>query len=380
MQARIIQQIEEVAAGDWNRAAGVAQPFLRHEFLAALEASGSVGPGSGWIPQHVVITDEAGRLAAALPLYRKSDSWGEFVFDFAWADAYRRAGLPYFPKLVSAVPFTPATGPRLLIAPGQPREDLTRALLEAALGHARQIGASSLHVLFPGEAEARDLQGRGLLLRKDCQFHWHNRGYASFDDFLGQFTAEKRKKARRERRRVAEAGIRFRFLAGGEMDDALWRAVMPLYASTFWRRGRDPYLNEDFFRRVARSLPDELLVVLALHRQEPVAVAILFRGADTLYGRYWGSSGDFHSLHFETCYYQGIDYCIAQGLRHFEPGTQGEHKIARGFVPQEVWSSHWLSDPRFAAAVDRYLDRERDHVDEYIGVVQDHVPYRREQP
>ncbi len=289
-------------------------------------------------------------------------------------------GSRYFPKLVAGVPFTPATGPRLLTTPGAPRVPIAKALLAGALDHARETGASSLHVLFPAQGEAEQLRAAGLLLRKDCQFHWRNRGYATFDDFLGQFTAEKRKKAKRERRRVAEAGISFRVLTGGEVGDELWSAIIPLYGSSFWRRGRDPYLNETFFRTVAQAMPERFLVFLAIKDATPVAVAILFRGADTLYGRYWGSAGDFHSLHFETCYYQGIEYCIRNGLKTFEPGTQGEHKIARGFLPTEVWSAHWLSNPRFASAIDQYLDRERAHIDEYMDVVQDHVPYRRAQP
>lgn len=380
MQLQVLDSIGAASATEWNALDNAGQPFLRHEFLAALEDSGCVAPETGWTPRHVVARDDAGRLVGALPLYRKTDSWGEFVFDFAWADAYRRAGLRYFPKLVAAVPFTPVTGPRLLIIPGADQPAVAAALLDAALEHMRDTGASSLHLLFPGLDEAASLGRRGLLLRKDCQFHWHNRGYASFEDFLGQFTAEKRKKARRERRRVAEAGIRFRILDGDEIDDALWGTIMPLYASTFWRRGREPYLSEDFFRRVARAMPAQMLVVLAMLHDTPVAVAILFRSADSLYGRYWGSAGDYHSLHFETCYHQGIEYCIAHGLQRFEPGTQGEHKIARGFEPEAVWSAHWLSDPRFAAAIDRHLDREREHVDQYIDVVQEHVPFRREPP
>jgi hypothetical protein len=377
VQISILEQIDGVAPGEWNRLAGTHQPFLRHEFLSALESSGCVSADTGWLPEHLLLRDATGALVGALPMYRKSNSWGEFVFDWAWADAYRRAGLRYFPKLVAAVPFTPATGPRLLVAPGIERAPVVAGLLSGALDRARATGASSVHVLFPAEAEAHELQARGLLVRKDCQFHWRNRGYASFDDFLEEFTAEKRKKARRERRRVAEAGISFRVLTGEEIDARLWADIMPLYGSSFWRRGREPYLNERFFRTVARSMPGQLVVVLAITRDAPVAVAILFRSDDTLYGRYWGTSGDYHSLHFETCYYQGIEYCIRHGLKTFEPGTQGEHKIARGFVPVEVWSVHWLADPRFAAAVDQYLDRERAHIDEYIDVVQDHVPYRQ---
>jgi hypothetical protein len=378
VQIRILEHIDDLPAGEWNRLSGTTQPFLRHEFLAALESGGAVGPGTGWLPQYLVARDGDGRLAGAMPLFRKSDSWGEFVFDWAWADAYRRAGLRYFPKLVAAVPFTPATGSRLLTAPGIERRPVVSALLDGALEHARETGASSVHVLFPDRAESLELQERGLLLRKDCQFHWHNRGYATFDDFLAEFTAEKRKKAKRERRRVAEAGIRFRILDGSEIDDRLWAEIMPLYGSSFWRRGREPYLGEEFFRLVARSMPGEFVVILAMAGRTAVAVAICFRSDQTLYGRYWGSAGEYHSLHFETCYYQGIEYCIRQGLKTFEPGTQGEHKIARGFVPAEVWSAHWLSDSRFFSAIDRYLDSERHQVDEYIGVVHEHTPYRRE--
>jgi predicted N-acyltransferase len=365
-----------VPAADWNAVAGTGWPFLRHEFLLALEESGSACAASGWQPCHLLLR-EGGTLVGAVPLYLKSNSFGEFVFDWAWADAYRRAGLRYFPKLVAGVPFTPATSPRFLHAPGADPVRVRRALVGAARELARESGASSLHVLFPTDEEVAALEAEGLLRRKDCQFHWHNQGYGSFDDFLGTFTAEKRKKAKRERRRVAEAGIRFRHLTGREIDPDLLARIMPLYASSFWRRGREPYLNEDFFRRLCAALPDSLHVILALRGDEPVATAICYRGADTLYGRYWGSSADYHSLHFETCYYQGIEYCIKHGIRLFEPGTQGEHKISRGFVPTATWSAHWLSHPQFFAAIDQYLDRERAHIDRYIAEVNEHVPYRR---
>ncbi|GMW05547.1 MAG: GNAT family N-acetyltransferase [Gammaproteobacteria bacterium] len=380
MKITIVESIDAVAAADWNRLLDTSQPFLRHEFLTALESSAAIGPGTAWLPRYLLAHEPDGTLSGALPLYRKSDSWGEFVFDWAWADAYRRSGLRYYPKLVAAVPFTPATGPRLLVRPGAQRDRILPALLDGALEYARATQASSLHVLFPDEAQALELRERGLLLRKDCQFHWHNRGYASFEEFLAGFTAEKRKKTRRERRRVTEAGISFRTLSGAEMNDDLWASVLPLYASTFWRRGHDPYLGEAFFRAICRTLPAQLVVIVAMAHTEAVAAAICFRSDDTLYGRYWGSAGNYHSLHFETCYYQGIEYCIANGLRLFEPGTQGEHKIARGFIPAEVWSAHWLADPRFAAAIDRHLAGERRHIDDYMGVVHEHTPYRREAP
>lgn len=376
MRAELVPSLEDVAAADWNALDGADWPFLRHEFLLALETSGCVGPGTGWQPAHLLIRDGR-QLVGAMPLYRKTDSTGEFVFDWSWADAYRRAGLRYYPKLVAAVPFTPATGPRLLTDSAGNRQALRRQLLEVALATVRELAASSLHVLFPTADDRDALAAAGLQLRKDCQFHWHNRAFADFDAFLATFTAEKRKKARRERRRVQEAGISFRHYAGGEIDDRLWADLMPLYASTFWRRGREPYLNEAFFREAGRTLPEHLLAIVAVRHGKPVATAICFRGSDTLYGRYWGSSGDYHSLHFETCYYQGIDYCIARGLNRFEPGTQGEHKLARGFVPTETWSAHWLSHPQFSAAIGAYLKREGNYLDEYIAAAQEHVPYRR---
>jgi len=376
----VAQSLAAVAADDWNRLSGCEYPFLRHEFLLALEETGCVGGDTGWYPCHLLLRDDAGELVGAMPLYRKTSSQGEFVFDWAWADAYRRAGLRYFPKLVSAVPFTPATSPRFLTGAGQEPARVAAALLAGATELARKIGASSVHVLFPTTAETRLLATAGFLSRKDCQFHWRNRGYADFDAFLGEFTAEKRKKAKRERRRVAEAGISFLRLSGAEIDAGLWKQLIPLYASSFWRRGREPYLNEAFFTRISTLLPDNVLAIVAMRSGMPVATALCFRSADTLYGRYWGSEGEYHSLHFETCYYQGIEYCIEEGLQSFEPGTQGEHKISRGFVPTETWSAHWLSHPEFAAAIDQYLDRERSHIDEYIDSVRDHVPYRKGAP
>ncbi|MDH5255470.1 MAG: GNAT family N-acetyltransferase, partial [Gammaproteobacteria bacterium] len=320
VRVEVARNIGGVTAAEWNALRGTEYPFLRHEFLLALEETGCVAPASGWTPCHLLLRDGAGRLLGAMPLYSKTSSFGEFVFDWAWADAYRRAGLRYFPKLVSAVPFTPATSPRLLHAPGQEPDQIGNALLAGATELAREIEASSVHVLFPTSAESALLSRAGFLPRKDCQFHWANRGYADFDAFLGEFTAEKRKKAKRERRRVAEAGISFMRLRGGEIDAALWTRLMPLYASSFWRRGREPYLNEAFFTRVSATLPENVVAIVAMRKGDPVATALCFRSADTLYGRYWGSEGDYHSLHFETCYYQGIEYCIEQGLKPFEPG------------------------------------------------------------
>jgi len=377
VRTEIINTITAIEPQAWNGLAGTDTPFVRHEFLAALETSGCVGHDTGWDPCHVILTGDDGRLVGAMPLYQKSNSWGEFVFDFAWADAYRHAGLDYYPKLVAAIPYTPATSARALVAPGADPTATTRGLLDAARQCATRCGASSVHILFPTAREVERFSAAGLLIRKDCQFHWHNRGYETFDDFLGELQSAKRKKLRRERRRITEAGIKFRILHGDELDSATWEQIMPLYANSFWRRGRTPYLNQQFFETISRTLPEQIVVILAMYDGEAIATAICFRSADTLYGRYWGSSGRYHSLHFETCYYQGIDYCIAHGLATFEPGTQGEHKIARGFVPTETWSAHWLSHPQFNAAIDDYLERERSYIDDYMDAVGHHVPYRK---
>jgi predicted N-acyltransferase len=276
------------------------------------------------------------------------------------------------------VPFTPATGERLLVAPGEAAATVRAALSAAVRSLADELDASSLHVLFPTDAEREALEGEGFLARKSCQFHWHNDGYADFDDFLSRFSAEKRKKARRERRRIAEAGITFAHLKGDELTPAEWDAAYRFYAHTFERRGREPYLNRAFFDTVAATMPENLLVVLARQAGVPIAAAICFASGTSLYGRYWGSAADFHSLHFETCYYQGIEYCIREGLRLFEPGTQGEHKLSRGFTPQATWSCHWLRDARFHAAIADFLERETPHIDAYMNELDDHVPYRRD--
>lgn len=375
MTVVLIDSIDAVDAADWNRLAGDRYPFLRHEFLGAAERSGCVTAATGWQPRHVLLRDASGVLVGAMPLYEKTHSWGEFVFDWAWAQAYQRAGLDYYPKLVSAVPFTPAPSPRLLLA-DPVDHDTAAALIDAALRYACDSGLSSFHVLFPAERELSRLQQAGLQLRKACQFHWLNRDYASFEQFLSSFSSAKRKKVKRDRRHVAEQGIAFRWLTGDQTDAAIWSDVHAMISNTFLRRGSMPYFECDFFMEVAARLPRQILVVLAEQRRQPVAAAVFYRGGDALYGRYWGSEEHFNALHFETCYYQGIDYCIANAIPRFEPGTQGEHKISRGFVPVATWSAHWLAQPEFFSAVGKYLRDERRHVDRYMSAVDSHSPYR----
>ena len=370
-----ISSLNAVDAASWNALTG-HNPLLRHEFLLAMETSGCVGEGTAWQPAHMLFTNHADELVGALPLYIKDDSRGEFVFDWSWADAYERAGLDYYPKLVCAVPFTPANGTRLLVRDSENGQTIRQSMIGEALRFAKEAGLSSLHILFPSESERGALIGAGLLERKSCQFHWRNDNYQDFDDFLARFNSAKRKKAKRERRRIAEAGIRFEHLAGDQVSSADWDSIYEYYSRTFLRRGRMPYLNREFFEIIARDMPKNLVIVLARYEDHPIATAICLRSDNVLYGRYWGSAADFHSLHFETCYYQGIEYCIREGLQLFEPGTQGEHKISRGFTPTATWSFHWLAEPGFKDAVEDYLKRETIHVDSYMEHWDEHLPYR----
>ena len=376
MRVTVHSEIASIGPDEWNAVAGDDYPFLRHEFLQAAEQSGCVSASSGWRPCHLALRHDDGSLRAALPLYEKHDSWGEFVFDWAWANAYEGAGLNYYPKLVSAVPFTPAPSRRLLLA-DRNDDEAAAVLIRAAVGLAQDRECSSLHILFPAPTEIPALDALGLKIRKDCQFHWHNRDYRDFDEFLATFSSKKRKKARRDRRHVAEAGIRFRRLTGDELTPEAWRSIYPLISRTFMRRGSMPYFNLAFFEQISRSLADQLLVVLAEDSAGPVAAAIFFVGKDVLYGRYWGSNGHYNSLHFETCYYQGIDYCIEHGIGTFEPGTQGEHKISRGFLPTTTYSAHWLAQPAFFDAIGDFVAEEARHIDRYMETVDKHSPYRQ---
>lgn len=372
MHAVITDGIADFGRDDWNALVGDRYPFLRHEFLLAAERTGCVSPDSGWSPRHLGLYDDKNMLQGVMPLYEKTHSWGEFVFDWSWAQAYEQAGLNYYPKLISAVPFTPAPSSRLHVA----KPELKPMLLQAALAYAGERELSSLHVLFAAPGEIPVLEQAGLQLRKDCQFHWHNRNYRSFDEFLETFNAKKRKKARRDRRHVSESGIRYRWLSGREMDAAIWSDVYQLISRTFLKRGGMPYFSYDFFLEVSERLPDNILVVLAERNRVPTAAAVFYVSEDVLYGRYWGCDSQYNALHFETCYYQGIDYCIANGIKTFEPGTQGEHKISRGFTPVETWSAHWLAHPEFFDAVATYLKSEGRHVDKYINAVEQHSPYK----
>jgi predicted N-acyltransferase len=360
-----------VDAQAWNRLAGEV-PLLTHAFFSALHDTGCASARSGWRPAFLVARRK-GELVGALPLYEKTHSYGEYVFDWAWADAYRRHGRRYYPKLVSAIPFTPASGPRLLAAdPG-----VGAQLIRAALARVRAAGASSLHVLLPPEGEARAWEAAGLELRHGVQFHWRNPGYRDFDDYLASMTREKRKKIRQERRRVAEAGVSFRRLVGAEIGAPQWRFFFDCYESTYREHHSTPYLDLAFFERIGRALAPHRLMVTGARDGVPLCAALNVFDAGTLWGRYWGATQRVPGLHFETCYYQAIEFCIERRIALFEGGAQGAHKLARGFLPMRTWSAHWIADRDFDAAIRDFIARERVHVAHTLDELAEHSPFRQ---
>ncbi len=378
LRFRFVSSLAEVDAQAWNALAGSDYPFLRHEFLLALEQTGCTTAQTGWQPQHVLVETANGELQALLPLYAKTNSMGEYVFDWAWADAYQRHGLDYYPKLLTAIPFTPCAGPRLCTSAGIDATALLPALQQAIVAHAKRIDASSWHVLFPQEPLRDALVAQGQLLRTGCQYQWFNQGYASFDDFLGTFASRKRKNLRKERSTVEAAGITLQSLEGSEVTREQWQHFYRFYANTYRVRGRRPYLNAEFFQQLAQTMPQYLMLVLAHRGDTPVAGALFFKGSDTLYGRYWGASEEIACLHFEACYYQGIDYCIRHGLQRMDSGAQGEHKIQRGFAPVKTWSTHWIARPDFRRAIAHYVQEEEAHIGQYMAQAAEYLPFRKD--
>ena len=377
LRATVAESLADVPAPEWNRLAGDDNPFLRHEFLSALERHGCVGADSGWYPRHLLVYCEE-RLVGAAPLYIKAHSFGEFGSDWAWADAYQRAGMAYYPKLVSAIPFTPATGKRLLCEPGADNAQLMAAIVEAAVEIAGSSGMSSLQWLFTTEDDTRALQARGLAHRIGCQYHWHNHGYRDFQDYLDHLRSKRRKQVRRERREANSSDVEIEVLSGAEASEADWHAYHRLYSATYDRKWGYPSLTPEFFCEMGKSMPDSVMLVLARRGRHCVAGAHLFRGSNTLYGRNWGCSEYLPSLHFEMCYYRGIAYCIDQGLAVFEAGAQGEHKIWRGFVPEATHSAHWFQDERFRDAIGDFLRREHVEITHHMDIMAQHTPFRND--
>lgn len=376
-RVRVIESIAEVSSAAWDALPAPDNPFVEHAFLRALEESGSVGPGTGWLPVHLLVEDASGELLGAMPLYLKEHSYGEYIFDWAWANGAQRAGLDYYPKLVSAVPFTPATGPRLLQAPEAGPEVFT-ALRDGALALAQRAGASSVHWLFtPGEQARQLCRHPRIHYRMTYQYHWKNDGFEDFADFLSRFRSKTRKQVRRERRKAASCGLELRTLRGAEVEGHLWDQLHPLYRSTIRKKGAIPYLSPEFFALLPERLAHRVLLTGALENGELVAAALSFTRGQHLYGRYWGCHEAHEALHFELCYYRPLEWAIEQGLRRVEAGAQGPHKIRRGFLPTATHSAHWIAHPGLSDAVARFLQSERAHHRQELDLLDERSPFRR---
>lgn len=379
--ARIAGRAAEIGEAAWNACAdplGLPDPypFTRYEFFAACEESGSATARTGWRPAHLVI-ERDGEIHGLMPTYLKNHSQGEYVFDHSWADALERAGVDYYPKLQACVPFTPATGPRLLVAPGADVAAIRQALLATGRTAVEQLGASSLHITFLTKDEWDAAGEVGYLLRTDQQFHWINRGYASFEQFLGELSSAKRKNLRKERATVREAGVEFDWLTGGELTEAHWDTFFTFYMDTGGRKWGRPYLTREFFSRVSAAMPEQTLLILARRNGRHIAGALNFAGGGVLYGRNWGCTEYIPFLHFETCYYQAIDYAIAHGLAKVEAGAQGAHKLLRGYMPAPTYSAHYIAHDGLRRAVDQFLAREREAVAEHIEELAERGPFRK---
>ena len=394
MTIDVVGRIAEISADDWNACANpdadagpylrscdaqddLDNPFISHGFLESLEISNSVGDGTGWYPRHLLVKGEDGMPAAVMPAYLKTHSQGEYVFDYGWADAYERAGGRYYPKLQVSVPFTPATGRRLLVKPGPDMDQNREALIAGAIEVCRQANASSIHWTFLTEPEWAALGDHGLLQRTDRQFHWENNGYDTFDDFLASLASRKRKAVRRERREALAAGLEVEWLTGADLTEDHWDAFFAFYIDTGDRKWGRPYLTRAFFSEVTGRMADRVLLILAKRDGAPIAGALNFIGGNTLYGRNWGCVEDHPFLHFELCYYQAIDYAIANGLARVEAGAQGEHKLSRGYLPVTTYSAHYIADPRLREPVADYLARERMAIDYEQRILAEHSPFKR---
>ena len=375
----VCHSAEAIPHAAWDRLCPPDDPFLNADFLAILEKHGPAGRAWGWVAQHLVATDTEGDVLGLLPLYFRFNSHGDFIRDWSWAAAYQQLGRVYYPKLLSGLPHTPAAGPRLLAVAGPDTSLIRQTLIDGALALAEEHKASSWHVAFPDEENKAVLQNAGLLISHNVQFQWLNDGCGDFDGYLATFAAEKRRKVRAERRRVSESGLNIEIRHGDEVDSSEWSALHALYASTFEKFNNHAVFTAPCFAELARALGRRMVLFIARDAGQPVALSLCFRSDQVLYGRYWGCNGNYHSLHFELCFYQGIAYCLREGLQRFEPGAGGEHKIARGFTPTVVHSAHWIADPKMRTLIARHLEQQGDAVQAYRDEAADHLPFRCEQ-
>lgn len=369
----LTDNIESIGPDIWNQLCGIDYPFMRYEFLHALEQSGSVGKGTGWHPRHLSLRD-GDTIVAVMPIYLKQHSYGEYVFDWAWADAYSRYDLDYYPKLVTSIPFTPAYGPR--IGTHLALDKVIPIIRDTIPQIANQLGASSWHGLFAPKETIELFTTHDLMPRLGCQYHWVNHNYRNFDHFLERFNSRKRKNLRKERKKVSDQGVELRTYTGEEISDALLQRFYHFYQITYLKRGRKGYLTPEFFTLLRDTMPDQLVLVVAYANDQAVAGALSLRSTRTLYGRYWGCLEEYDSLHFETCYYQGIEFCIQEGLERFDPGAQGEHKIQRGFEPIETWSVHWLQEPGFREPIERFLKEEEEMMRKQMTELTSWLPFK----
>lgn len=380
MHIIVHQSITEIDQIQWNFLLESNNPFMRYEFLAGLEKCHCTDQKNGWQVSHIAIyTDTTQQtLLAVMPCYIKAHSYGEYIFDWAWADAYHRNGIDYYPKLSNAIPFTPATGERWLCAKNSDHKRLGDELIKAALNIVKEKNLSSFHSLFTNKEQLQQLSQHGLLQRHSTQFHWQNRNYTSFDDFLALMNSKKRKNIKRERRRVTESGITFSWLTGAQLNHQNAHTMYQFYSKTVAHYGAQSYLNLPFFKHLVDEFNEQTVFLFAHHKEQTIAGGLYFKSDNTLYGRYWGALANFHSVHFETCYYQAIEWCIAHGYSHFEAGAQGEHKLARGLEPSTTYSAHWIEHPQFRQAISDFIGQEQTHVSDYSSTMQSHSPFKSE--
>ncbi len=377
---KFVDSIDDIDKASWDILRDNDYPFLRYEFISALEHSGATNKATGWTPHHIVIEQTAenpAKIIAIIPLYIKAHSYGEYVFDWSWADAYHQHGIDYYPKLISCIPFTPATGPRVLFDKSYDLNHLVSIATSAIKSEASRLKASSWHCLFPEQELNEYLREHEISSRIGCQFHWLNQNYASFDEFLASFNSRKRKNLNKERKRVADQGLMLQTKCGEEISADEWQQFYQFYHFTYFKRsGRQGYLNEKFFSLLANTMPSQIMMVTAYHQNSLVAASLFFIGGDTLYGRYWGCQQEFECLHFEACYYQGINFAIEKGLSRFDPGAQGEHKIQRGFTPTITYSNHWIAHPEFRSAINQFLVQERKGTLSYFEDAKSYLPFK----
>ena len=374
LELKFSHKISEIGEKAWDELRPDDFPFSRYAFLNALEESGSVSAKTGWQPLHLQLQDN-GITIAVMPLYLKNHSYGEYVFDWAWADAYNRYGLDYYPKLVSAIPYSPVCGTRLLTK--QDPKPLIEVIERMLPQLCEKLSANSWHLLFPTESEQDSFTASHILKRKGCQYQWFNKGYSSFTHYLEHFNSRKRKSVRKERQKVEAHGITHQHFEGEHISEEQIDIFYEFYRMTYLKRGREAYLNKAFFTQLIKDMPEHVLLILAYSDQQPVAGALSLKDSNTLYGRYWGCFDEYDSLHFETCYYQGIDYCIANNLQRFDSGAQGEHKIQRGFEPVETWSAHWVKEVGFNQAIRQFVEEESKEIDLQLQQLREYLPFKK---